>query len=446
MIYLRNKLYIKWIIKENLKQETINNFLAYIKKINKFKFIIVDFYIEKKYNETMAKLLNTIINEVDCAKYHGNLLNYSNKRFPKFNIQEFEKKLKDIEIKNEKINGTFFCTCHVDSVYIDNNLFYYGICSKKEFACNLFKEVPNVRRHPSFCDNKKCKEKFTKCNIKEIEVKKDVVLDNPMFYIKWRLFNACNYHCSYCIRKDLDKTNNTFDALIEYAKKLNSVKIPFRLELIGGEPTLIDLKKLISYIENKNLKSIYISTNFSRDENYFEDLASYLKSRNIELYLSCSLHEAECDLNKFLEKSKKISKIVNKLYIECVSTDKNKSIIKRLKKETLESNIELSIDYLRNRNDNIIAKKRYTFVNSKKDILCNCKKLHHSELSEFVSTGLKCKSNGLYIDVDGSIYGRSCKQKNYIANINDYDFNIKEDIINCPNAICNFSSNVEVFF
>ena len=124
-------------------------------------------------------------------------------------------------------------------------------------------------------------QKFTKCNIKEIEVKKDVVLDNPMFYIKWRLFNACNYHCSYCIRKDLDKANNTFDTLIEYAKKLNSVKIPFRLELIGGEPTLIDLKKLISYIENKNLKSIYI---YLRQKSAVPFLFFPLKYKRIHLH------------------------------------------------------------------------------------------------------------------------------------------------------------------
>lgn len=457
MIYLRNKLYIKWEIKEDLKQETINNFLAYVKKINKFKFIVVDFYIRRAYlyyNPISLKLANklvSIINKIDCAKYYGDLLDYNTKRFPKLSILELSKKLKNIEIKDEKLKDTFFCTCHVDSAYIDEDgLFYYGICNKKEFVCDLSKEEPAVRYHPAFCDNKECKEKFTKCNIKETKVKKDVVLDNPMFYIKWRLFNACNYHCSYCIRKDLDKSNNGFETLIGYAKKLNKVKIPFRLELIGGEPTLIDLRKLISYIENDNLKSIYISTNFSRDRNYFEELNEYLNNRNIELVLSCSLHEAECNINEFLEKISYLSNVVNKIYIECVSTDENKETIKMLKKYddngSLGKNVEFSIDYLRDRNDNVIAKKKYNFIHSKRDILYNKEKLHHSSLSGFISTGMKCKSNGLYIDVDGSIYGRSCKQKNYIANINDYDFNIKEDIINCPNAICNFSSNVEVYF
>ena len=36
-------------------------------------------------------------------------------------------------------------------------------------------------------------------------------------------------------------------------------------------------------------------------------------------------------------------------------------------------------------------------------------------------------------------------KKEKISNIKDYDFDIKEDIIDCPNSICNFSSNVEVF-
>ena len=154
------------------------------------------------------------------------------------------------------------------------------------------------------------------------------------------------------------------------------------------------------------------------------------------------MHEEECDENIFIEKIKQLSNIVDRVYLECVSTDKNENTINKILQ--LE-NVKISLDYLRDRSDNVIAKKRFEVKNKKLDIEYNGEKIHHSELSGFVSTGCKCKSNGLYIDVDGSIYRRSCKQKQLISNIKEYDFNIKEDIVDCPNSVCNFSSNVEVF-
>ena len=447
MIYLRNKLKITWKLSDFYKpsKEIINNLNKYFSQINKFKFIVVDFLCS---SDAALKLSKELIGPIGFTVYGSPIKDYTgeekNERYKTLtNTQLFYKWFKDEEIKNEKLEDKFICTNCVDNITIYNNLFFYGSCNNKVLAGDLREIVPFVKTNPIVCNEKKCLYKNTKVNLKKCHIIKDVCLENPMFYIKWRLLNNCNYHCSYCIRKDLGvETFPGFKELLNRADNFNKMKIPFRLELIGGEVTLLDLKCLLSRITTENLKAVYISTNLYRDVNYFEELYKYLHSRNIELALSCSLHEEECDENKFIEKIKQLSNIVDRVYLECVSTDKNENTINKILQ--LE-NVKISLDYLRDRSDNVIAKKRFEVKNKKLDIECNEEKIHHSELSGFVSTGCKCKSNGLYIDVDGSIYRRSCKQKQLISNIKEYDFNIKEDIIDCPNSVCNFSSNVEVY-
>ena len=279
------------------------------------------------------KLSKELIGPIGFTVYGSPIKDYTgeekNERYKTLtNTQLFYKWFKDEEIKNEKLEDKFICTNCVDNITIYNNLFFYGSCNNKVLAGDLREIVPFVKTSPVVCNEKNCLYKNTKVNIKKCHIIKDVCLENPMFYIKWRLLNNCNYHCSYCIRKDLGvETFPGFKELLNRADNFNKMKIPFRLELIGGEVTLLDLKCLLSRITTENLKAVYISTNLYRDVNYFEELYKYLHSRNIELALSCSLHEEECDENIFIEKIKQLSKIVDRVYLECVSTDKNENTI-----------------------------------------------------------------------------------------------------------------------
>lgn len=447
MIYLRNKLNITWKLEDKPSETVIDNLNKYFERINKFKFIVIDFECDLKLAafliDKFPKVVGFTLFKTPMICNLGDEKDETYKTLTK--TQLFKKWTTNEEIKNIELNDNFICTNNVDTVSICNNIFYYGNCERKEFVCDLEKDIPNVKTEPLICNDKTCNCKCTKTNISNIHIKKDVCLENPMFYIKWRLTNACNYHCSYCIRKDLGLEGFPgYYELIKRADKLNKIKIPFRLELIGGEVTIFDLVPLLSRITTKNLKAVYISTNLFREAGYFEYLYDYLYKRKIELSLSCSLHEEECDEDKFIEKVRYLSTVVDHIYLECVSTDKNKKTIEKIL-NIKKDNVKISLDYLRDRNDNILAEEKYNVINSKHDLIVNLEKEHHSNFSGFVSAGLKCKSNGLYIDVDGSIYRRSCKQKQLISDIYKYDFNIKEDIIDCPNSICNFSSNVEIY-
>lgn len=451
MVYLRNKLSIVWKLNVLPKRRAVENLNKYFDKINKFKFIVIDFRCELRIAISLMskfpKVTGFTFFNIPLKDYLGDEKDEIFKTLTK--TQLFNKWSTNEIINDVELNEDFYCTNIVDNVIIDETNFYYGSCENKILAGDLNYISPNVITEPKICNKKMCAVPNTKVNIKKFHIKKDVCLENPMFYIKWRLFNNCNYHCSYCIRKDLNTERYPgYQNLLNNARYFNRMKIPFRLELIGGEVTLVDLKQLIAQIKTKKLKSIYISTNLYRPVEYFEDLNFYLKSRNIELILSCSLHEEECDENDFIDKVEYLSNIVDYIYLECVSTDRNKNTINKILNLQDYKNIKISLDYLRDRNDKIIAKDIYYPSNSKYDLYVSkpfVSNMHHSTLSGFISAGMKCKSNGLYIDIDGSVYRRSCKQKQLIANIKNYNFKIKDDIIDCPNSICNFSSNVEVF-
>lgn len=476
MVYLRNKFYIQWKLSSaNMgKIPTIIKYLRDFLSVGEYKFIIIDFegsidnanYFIENYKKELPEVIGYKFNGIPFLRY--NKSDDKDEKYTSLTKKEVYEKWNTNElIKNsseESLAENFICTCMADSLTIEKDgCIYAGICPKKrliksELGYYYFHQPLNT-----ICNQCDCNLPFTKVNIKHINIRKDVCMENPMFYIKWRLFNNCNYHCNYCIRKDfISHDSLSIEILKAKAKNFNRMKIPFRLEFIGGEPTLISIKDIVEVITTNNLRAIYISTNFYQSIEYFEELSEYLKSRNIELSLSCSYHgEGEDFFKEFTDKAIYLSNkgIVDNLYIEYVACYEDAScddIFVRLK-EICNANrkIKLSIDPLRDRNDNLLCSFKedvrrgvvpLTSIITKNDLLVNHTYLKpHYKYSGFVSAGMNCKSLGLYVDEKDNVYRRSCKQKKVISNLNYYDFNIETNVIECPNSICNFSSNVEVF-
>ena len=165
-----------------------------------------------------------------------------------------------------------------------------------------------------------------------------IINNERLFTIKWRLTEWCNYRCSYCLRKfkgqntKLDelkilKTAPQVNRLIEEADK------GVKLNLIGGEVTFLDLKKIISLVTSNNLKRIHITTNFSNKLEYYIDLANYLKSRNIQLSMNVSYHNEYSNLDDFVDKANKFKNSVD-LYsfkIEFVVAPENENLLEDVK-------------------------------------------------------------------------------------------------------------------
>lgn len=105
--------------------------------------------------------------------------------------------------------------------------------------------------------------------------------------IKWRLTDACVYNCAYCIRRSLAQRPNlsldynrcllSLQHINRIAKELNeTTNKPVKIDLIGGEPTVInELGKLIGGFDKAYIKKVNITSNFYRDNKYWEELLAY---------------------------------------------------------------------------------------------------------------------------------------------------------------------------
>lgn len=178
-------------------------------------------------------------------------------------------------------------------------------------------------------------------------------------YFTWMMFPYCNYNCSYCFEKEMYFGNEKID--IEELKKIANkiydycnINNILRLNVFGGEPTILDYSKII-YIFEKFLndkKIIFeITTNFYRDIDYFFNLLKAFKN-NYCFYITCSFHEEFTTQVLFFKKILKLSKLAeefpnSKIKIKVVINKNNENNIRKFfnnyKIIKKFSNIELEI-------------------------------------------------------------------------------------------------------
>ena len=132
-------------------------------------------------------------------------------------------------------------------------------------------------------------------------------------YIKWRLTEACNYKCSYCIRrissgyiqdegeltKDWKMCKNVIPSVNRLIEELPGC---VKLDLIGGEVTLLPLTELIYKLTSSKLKVLHITTNLSASTSYYVELLELCKSRGIRFELTASYHSEFTKLSVYIDK------------------------------------------------------------------------------------------------------------------------------------------------
>lgn len=223
------------------------------------------------------------------------------------------------------------------------------------------------------------------------------------FLIKWRVTECCNYHCSYCIRNKFKQPSDNlkFDQELCVKTKdkilnlINKVNKTIKLELIGGEPTLIDLFPILSdLISNTNnyIKQILITTNFSRPINYFTDIINLCAKNNIQVNLVCSFHKEFIGLETFMNKIKLINSLnysnLN-LIVEMVQTG-DLELENKFKNICEENNLIYHIDR-----------------DSRKGISINSESLSNNKKTELISLD---EDNNL---VEYSSFREFCNYKNF---------------------------------
>lgn len=129
------------------------------------------------------------------------------------------------------------------------------------------------------------------------------------FFIKWYMTDWCNYHCPYClqashtkdsIKVDMDDILTKAEG-INHLVKVSNVTKPIFFRLIGGEPTLFDIEKILK-VFNFKISNVGIVTNFFRPIDYFKSLYIYCINNGMKLNLTLSHHPENINFfNKAME-------------------------------------------------------------------------------------------------------------------------------------------------
>lgn len=180
---------------------------------------------------------------------------------------------------------------------------------------------------------------------------------NKSFVIKWRLTDKCNFRCSYCLRsfyqekreftvkeKTLCKTAEEITKMLNNIDHIKEAKI----NLIGGEPSILNLEKILSHLIKNNTKvnRMNLTTNLSKPAKYYISLYNYLKKNNIILTITASYHNEFMKMNDYFRKLDEIIDKTNKKHISCeiVSTDDNQDLIKIFYKKCNDGNYDYKIE------------------------------------------------------------------------------------------------------
>lgn len=314
--------------------------------------------------------------------------------------------------------------------------------------------------------------------MKEIQVIKDLTPND--FNIKWRMTNLCNIHCSYCIRYKhrVDITDacvkNDEDKLCEVAKDISNLLDNtrfnnIRLNLIGGEVTIFDLKRILSNITTNKVKVISITSNFMRDVQYFLDLADYCHSRNIELSIRFSCHYEFITLDKYFEKIQQLKGKIDYLTCEIVSSSDNQELCKDFisRCEKVEVNYLLDADIrqkqaearkrglLTNSKNYDKRKPRYkiTFTDGTEEIFetrnqfLTSKEIKGTKDLKFIHThGMYCTNsyNYIYIEID-KVNGRRSLDSGCHELIPIKEFKLLEKPARCIGDYCTICGHMDLF-
>lgn len=297
-------------------------------------------------------------------------------------------------------------------------------------------------------------------------IKDSRVDEDNVFIIKWRLCFFCNYTCPNCIQgvqECLDKSTiiETENTLYSAAEALDThilAKLPsdlkVKIELVGGEVSLLDLIKVLNCIRDKKLWRIQLTTNFSRHHQYYIDLADYLKSRNIELSLAASYHETQTSLDTFLLKAQQVKKHCTLFSVEMVSTESNQELVEEFKALCEVKNLKYSIDGDKTeagKDINVSSNKqpRYTvkfedgsIVNfTTKSMLIRDKRFIQHRNMYIRTNGYYCSYgyHYIYVEVD-KVFGPLCTDRKNIE-----EFKLKTALTKCPYTHCSLCGRMSLY-
>lgn len=180
-------------------------------------------------------------------------------------------------------------------------------------------------------------------------------LDKSDFIIKWRMTGMCNADCSYCIRKGRndklseEKAREQNERLKEVASEISRMVDAtdfenVKIDLIGGEVSVLDLSSICEKLSSVKIKQINITTNLLRNAEYYSFFCEVLHSKGIEVTATASFHYEYQPFEKYFEKIEELKKHFDILDCEMVSTLKNQNLCKKFINKCREIGIDYSVE------------------------------------------------------------------------------------------------------
>lgn len=171
-----------------------------------------------------------------------------------------------------------------------------------------------------------------------------------VFSISWMFNRYCNYECLYC--KSNDHTNKQdFKTLEEYQQAWRNIykniskDKKIKLAFTGGE--LVTNKQFLPFIKwlrlnyKDSIRGIFVTTNGSASQRYYEELCEYVES------ICLSLHSEYVNETKFLNTAKSINKMLvrpeKSLHVKIMNETWNKDRFPLYEKFFKDNDIDYSI-------------------------------------------------------------------------------------------------------
>ncbi|MBR1403488.1 MAG: hypothetical protein IJ558_04870 [Treponema sp.] len=309
-------------------------------------------------------------------------------------------------------------------------------------------------------------------------------LDPADFVVKWRMTEICNLRCSYCIHaskremldspKRLEKLKAQEERLCAVAREINRLldSTDFenvKLDLIGGEVSLLDLKEILGNIQSDKIKKIQITTNMSAAADYYLGLLDFLHSRNVRLSITASFHYEFLDSDGYFEKIKALDGKADILVCEMVSNAGNQELCTEFIEKChsmgvcymVEADLRRSQEAARRsglitageKPDKGLPRYRAVFTDGSETLyktrnmlLCD-NGIEENRNQKFIHTrGFVC-SNGwdfVYIDPDGFAHGRTDTSDSCTNRIAIEDFRLVEPR-KCPHDNCTLCGHMSIW-
>ena len=222
----------------------------------------------------------------------------------------------------------------------------------------------------------------------------------PIYKISWKMTNMCPYACSYCYmsdavlkakmckdnptQQDVEEIASHFDEMIE---KLAEPTDFIQLHIIGGEPSIFDLKNVLSKITSKQFRHIILATNLYRPLSYYQDLKEYCASRGIKIGFIGSFHLEMLKTEK--QRFEYVNKIVElKGKCKAVTNNENIPIYKPYFKYLMTQNIPVEITVERD-NENkcvVLSEENQAFIDELRNYCYKLEQSHKSYLPYYTVT------------------------------------------------------------